>query len=272
MRNGIVCGDALQLANDLTAESVDLLILDPPYNLSRRFGGRTFRKQPVDSYTTWLDSVVTAFLPALRKTATVYICGDWLTSASIFEVADRYFHIRNRITWEREKGRGAKTNWKNNSEDIWFCTVSNKYCFHVDAVKHRRPVVAPYRNSNGQPKDWQESGAGNYRDTHPSNLWTDISVPFWSMPENTDHPTQKSEKLMAKLILASSRPGDMVLDPFVGSGSSCVTAAKLGRNFLGMESEREYALLALLRLEQAVQDTSIQGYVDGVFWPRNSGK
>ena len=70
---------------------------------------------------------------------------------------------------------------------------------------------------------------GNFRDTHPSNLWTDISVPFWSMPENTDHPTQKAEKLIAKLVLASTNPGDFVFDPFLGSGTSSVVAKKLGK-------------------------------------------
>ena len=112
--------------------------------------------------------------------------------------------VRNRITWEREKGRGAKVNWKSACEDIWFCTVSDNYTFNVDAVKLRRRVLAPYTDGIGRPKDWMRTDSGGFRDTHPSNLWTDISVPFWSMPENTDHPTQKSEKLLAKLILAST--------------------------------------------------------------------
>jgi site-specific DNA-methyltransferase (adenine-specific) len=216
--------------------------------------------------------VVQAFLPVLRPTATVYICSDWLTSTSVFDVATRHFQVRNRITWQRDKGRGSRVNWKNNSEDIWFCTVGDDYCFNVDQVRQRRPVVAPYRNADRSPRDWQESSCGRFRDTCPSNLWTDITVPFWSMPENTGHPTQKSEKLMARLILASSRPDETVFDPFAGCGSSCVVAAKTGRRYLGIELEREYALLALRRLELAREHPAIQGYRDGVFWPRNSGK
>lgn len=126
---------------------------------------------------------------------------------------------------------GAKANWKNCSEDIWFATMSNEYHFDVDAVKLKRKVIAPYRDKEGAPKDWDESEDGNYRLTFPSNLWTDITLPFWSMPENTDHPTQKPEKLIAKLILASSQVGDLVFDPFMGSGTTCVVAKKLGRNF-----------------------------------------
>jgi site-specific DNA-methyltransferase (adenine-specific) len=178
--------------------------------------------------------------------------------------------VRNRITWEREKGRGARHNWKNASEDIWFCTVGDDYVFNVDDVKVRRKVIAPYRTEDGSPKDWAETQDGNFRDTHPSNFWSDITVPFWSMPENTDHPTQKSEKLLSKLVLASSNSGDLIFDPFLGSGTSSVVASKLGRRYIGIEAVEEYALLAERRLEMVRQDRAIQGYADGIFWERNA--
>jgi site-specific DNA-methyltransferase (adenine-specific) len=122
---------------------------------------------------------------------------------AIQRVGMRYFTLRNRITWEREKGRGARANWKNAAEDIWFFTVSDEYVFNLENVKIKRKVLAPYVE-NGAPKDWEKSENGNFRLTHPSNLWTDLTVPFWSMPENTEHPTQKPEKLLAKIILAST--------------------------------------------------------------------
>lgn len=147
--------------------------------------------------------------------------------------------------------------------------MGEDYVFNVDDVKLRRKVIAPYRR-DGAPRDWRETPQGNFRDTHPSNLWTDITVPFWSMPENTDHPTQKSEKLLARLILASSNPGDLILDPFLGSGTTAVVAEKLGRRCLGIECSEEYCLLAARRLELARSDRRIQGYEDGVFWERNS--
>lgn len=265
-----VLGNCVDVAARLSPASVDMLFLDPPYNLNKRFGDSSFTKKPVEQYTDWLRGVLDALLPTVKQNGTVYICGDWHTSASIFTAASERLNIRNRITWEREKGRGAKTNWKNSSEDIWFCTMTDNYTFNVDKVKVRRKVIAPYRNGDGTPKDWQESDGGNYRDTHPSNLWTDITIPFWSMPENTDHPTQKSEKLVAKLMLASTNPGDLVLDPFLGSGTTSVVAKKLGRHFIGIELEEEYALLSQKRLELATSETSVQGYSDGVFWERNS--
>jgi len=248
----------------------DLLILDPPYNLTKSFNGHVFHAQESSDYTAWFDSVLSSMLPLLRPTASVYICSDWRTSALIFPVLDKHLHVRNRITWEREKGRGAKLNWKNTTEDIWFCTLADDYIFNVDAVKIKRKVMAPYRHEDGQPKDWDETENGNYRLTHPSNLWTDITIPFWSMPENTDHPTQKPEKLIAKLVLASSRPGDFILDPFLGSGTSAVVARKLGRHFCGIELNQAYCCWALRRLELAAADASIQGYANGIFWERNS--
>jgi site-specific DNA-methyltransferase (adenine-specific) len=146
---------------------------------------------------------------------------------------------------------------------------AKEFKFDVDDVKMRRRVMAPYK-VDGSPKDWVESENSNFRDTFPSNFWDDISIPYWSMPENTDHPAQKPEKLFAKLILASSGPNDMVLDPFAGSGTTTVVAKKLGRRFIGIEREAKYCACAQKRLEMANEATNIQGYADGVFWERNT--
>jgi site-specific DNA-methyltransferase (adenine-specific) len=269
--NKIICGDAFKILGKLNSERFDLLFADPPYNLTKAFGKERFSERSSDAYEEWLDSWLKLCVPILKQTASVYICGDWRSGSAIQRVGSRYFKLRNRITWEREKGRGAKANWKNTAEDIWFFTVSDEYTFNLDAVKQRRKVLAPYRES-GQPKDWIQGENGNYRDTHPSNIWTDISVPFWSMPENTDHPTQKSEKLLAKIILASTNAGDLILDPFAGSGTTAVTAKKLDRRFVAIESDENYCLLAQKRLDLAKNDKTIQGFADGVFWERNSGK
>lgn len=269
--SGVGLGDFKSWLQHIPKSSIDLLFLDPPYNLNKAFNGLKFKRRSVAEYTKWLSEVIAHLVPYLKADSTIYICGDWRTSHSIFEVASEHFTVRNRITWEREKGRGSRTNWKNSSEDIWFCTMSKNYHFDVDSVKLRRRVVAPYTQKDGSPKDWQRTDIGNYRDTHPSNLWSDITIPFWSMPENTDHPTQKSEKLLARLIMASSRPNDFVFDPFLGSGTTAVVASKLGRRFFGVDIDEEYCLWALSRLERSQEVTAIQGYADGVFWERNTG-
>lgn len=270
-RNKIICGDAFDALRRLPESIFDLLFADPPYNLTKDFGAEKFSRRTSEAYEAWLESWLSLCLPLLKPTASIYICGDWRSGSAIQRVGSKYFKLQNRITWQREKGRGAKANWKNTAEDIWFFTVSDKFTFNLYGVKERRRVVAPYRE-NGKPKDWSETADGNFRDTHPSNIWTDISVPFWSMPENTDHPTQKPEKLLAKIILASTNKGDLILDPFAGSGTTAVTAKKLGRDFVAIESDEKYCLLAQKRLELAEKDTSIQGFSDGVFWERNSGK
>jgi len=272
IRDKIVNQDIFEIVDLLPKNFVDLLILDPPYNLNKTFKSTSFRKTSISEYAEWFEKCLFALLPTLRNTATIYVCCDWYSSTAIHLVLEKYLKVRNRITWEREKGRGAKKNWKNASEDIWFATVSDDYVFNIEDVKLKRKVLAPYTDRDGRPKDWQDSSQGQFRLTHPSNLWNDITIPFWSMPENTDHPTQKPEKLLAKLILASTNENDFVFDPFMGVGSSPAAAKKLYRKFLGVEIEKEYCLLAAKRLHLAELAPTIQGYYDGVFWERNTLK
>ena len=268
--NKTIHQDLFDCIQYLPENFVDLLFIDPPYNLTKEFNSNKFKEMSADEYEEWFDSWLNPLRKSLRPTASIYICGDWKSSSAIFRVMSKYFQVRNRITWEREKGRGAKSNWKNCSEDIWFGTVSNNFTFNSDGVMLKRKVIAPYRDENGKPKDWSQEENGNYRLTHPSNLWTDMTIPFWSMPENTDHPTQKPEKLLAKIILASTKEGDFIFDPFLGSGTTSVIAKKLGRKYCGVELDELFCCLAERRLEMANDDKSIQGYMDGVFWERNT--
>ncbi len=262
--------DLLTALPHIPDEFADLIIIDPPYNLRKNFNGKVFTARDEESYEEYLMSWFPEVCRKLKPTGSLYMCGDWKCTAALQRAMESELTVLNRITWQREKGRGAKANWKNGMEDIWFGVKDpDNYYFDVEAVKQKRRVIAPYRE-DGKPKDWEESEEGNFRLTCPSNFWDDISVPFWSMPENTDHPTQKPEKLYAKLILASSRPGDVIFDPFLGSGTASVVAKKLGRHWCGIELNEEYCMLAEKRLELAETDKDIQGYSDGVFWERNS--
>lgn len=264
-----ILGDTFSVIPNLPRESVDLIIADPPYNLTKTFSGTKFSKRRESDYEEYTRRWLSLIEPVLKPNGSIYVCCDWETGLIIGRVLGDYFKIRNRITWQREKGRGAKTNWKNGLEDIWFATKGEHYTFNLNAVKVRKKVIAPYRVDKN-PKDWIESDSGNYRDTCPSNFWDDITIPFWSMPENTAHPTQKPEKLIAKIILASSNESDIVFDPFLGSGTTSVAAKKLNRHFLGIENEEQYCLWAEQRLEMAEINKGIQGYVNGIFWERNS--
>lgn len=269
--NRTLNGDILKMLEFVPDNFADLIIIDPPYNLSKNFNGMKFASRSQENYDEYLSEWFPLICKKLKSDGSLYMCGDWKCTSSLQRAIERELAVLNRITWQREKGRGAKSNWKNGMEDIWFAVKNpDDYYFDVDAVKMKRKVLAPYK-ADGKPKDWNEESDGKFRITYPSNFWDDISVPFWSMPENTDHPTQKPEKLYAKLILASSRPGDIVFDPFLGSGTASVVAKKLGRRFCGIEQNEEYCLWAEKRLLLAETDKSIQGYSDGVFWERNSG-
>lgn len=270
--NKTILADLIDVLDFLPKESADLIIIDPPYNLSRDFHGYKFKatsnKDYLDYLNTWFPKVVRM----LKPNGSLYLCGDWKNTSALQQVMEEHLTILNRITWQREKGRGAKKNWKNSMEDIWF-GVKNQddYYFDVEAVKIKRRVIAPYKK-DGKPKDWEETDDGNFRITYPSNFWDDISIPFWSMSENTDHPTQKPEKLIAKLVLASCPQDGVIFDPFLGSGTTSVVAKKLGRTYFGVEMNKEYALWAEKRLLLSEQSKEIQGYFQNVFWERNSLK
>ena len=262
-------GDTFEVLSLLPKNCVDLLIVDPPYNLDKNYNGNKFKKTSDDLYEEYTEKWISLVKPLLKENATIYVCCDWKSSIIIANILKDHFYIQNRITWQREKGRGALTNWNNGMEDIWFATNSKTYTFNVEDVKIRRRVLATYK-VDGIPKDWEETKQGNFRNTYPSNFWDDISIPYWSMPENTSHPTQKPEKLLAKLILASSNKGDVILDPFLGSGTTSVTAKKLGRHYIGIEQNEQYCVWAEKRLELAEENPTIQGYADGIFWERNA--
>lgn len=268
--NKVIKGDTFETIKLLPDSFVDLLIVDPPYNLTKEYDGTKFSKTNDESYIEWFEKWVKELPRIMKPNGSLYFCGDWKTSPLYYQVLSKYFCVKNRITWEREKGRGSNKNWKNNIEDIYFCTMNDKeYVFNIDAVKVKKKVIAPYKDEEGNAKDWFVENGEKFRFTHPANVWTDITVPYWSMAENTEHPTQKPEKLIAKLVLASSNEGNMVLDPFLGSGTTAVVAKKLKRNFCGIEREEGYCLLAAKRLKNAEKDSEIQGYKDGMFLNRN---
>jgi site-specific DNA-methyltransferase (adenine-specific) len=227
--DGVFRGDAVEGLR--ASPPADLILADPPY----------------DEEPAWHEGWIAAAAGNLREGGSIYVCCDWRLSGPLQGLLERRFTVRNRITWKRDKGRGAKRNWKQNMEDVWFATKGERYTFNL--VKWKKAVVAPYR-VNGKPKDWVEENGERYRMTHPSNIWTDLCVPFWSMPENTPHPYQKPEKLVERIVQASSNPGDLVIDPFLGSGTTAVVARRLGRRYLGFEIDPDHVRLALKRLEE----------------------
>jgi DNA modification methylase len=241
-------GDCIEGMSLLPDETIDLIFADPPYNIGKDYGNNQMRLSEQE-YREWSERWIREAVRLLKPTGSIYVCSDWRYSGMTQALLDNYLIVKNRITWRREKGRGSRRNWKNNLEDVWFAVKSENYVFNVEEVKVKKQVIAPYRE-NGEPKDWVEENGERYRYTHPANIWIDTVVPFWSMPENTPHPTQKPEMVVERVMKASSNPGDVVLDPFMGSGTTAVVAVRLGRRFIGFEINEEYVRLAAKRLDR----------------------
>ena len=181
--NKIIHADLLAIIDRIPNGFADLVIIDPPYNLTKDFHGMKFEAMDNGAYIGYLETWFYKVCEKLKPDGSLYLCGDWKSTSALQTVLERAgLSILNRITWQREKGRGARNNWKNGMEDIWFAVKDRKnYYFDVEAVKMRRRVIAPYRE-NGQPKDWECTKQGNFRSTYPSNFWDDISIPFGLCP------------------------------------------------------------------------------------------
>lgn len=255
VRNQIILGNCIKGMSKLPEKSIDLIFADPPYyKIDRDFGEGTVRLSK-EEYLEWSDRWIKEAARLLKETGSMYVCCGWQSSGDIQKILDKYLIVKNRVTWQREKGRGANKNWKENMEDIWFAVKSKKYIFNINKVKIKKEIIAPYRygGKGGKPKGWVEKKGERYRYTHPSNIWTDITVPFWSMREKTPHPTQKPEKILKRIILANSNKGDLVLDPFMGSGTTAVVAKRLGRDYVGFEVNKDYVILSLKRLDKRLE-------------------
>ena len=248
-----------QSINYIKNNSVDLFFCDPPYFIS---GNKSKKPDLIEGdrydwdkqwnnkeeYYSWTKDWLSLAYKQLKETGSIYVCTQWEHSGKVQNILEENgYTILNRITWKRDKGRGANFNFKSMHEDIWFAVKNpKKYKFYVDRIKVEKEVIAPYRDENGEPKDWFEKDGKKIRMTHPSNLWTDFSVPFWSMhevksyaktkktPSNTlqKHNTQKPKELVKKCLLASSDEGDLVVDYFAGSGTTAIAAKELNRNYI----------------------------------------
>ena len=265
----VVAGDIFGVAKYLPSAFVDLLILDPPYNIAKEFNRRTSGRRPADEYRRWFQELVDLVVPTMKPDATLYVCSDWSTSAVIFPVLKASFQVRNRITWERDKGRGAKTNWKNNAEDIWFCTRLDEYYFNVDAVKLKRRVLATPTARTGCRRTGPRSQMASSRLTHPSNIWTDITVPFWSnagehRPSGSE--AGKTDREANSGELETGRLGCSTRSSAVGRPRSLQKSSRA----VGAASRSMPSTSAWHSSDSPPPrtDPSIQGYADGVFWER----
>jgi DNA modification methylase len=230
----LIIGDAARVMAGLPCNSVELLIADPPYNLGKDYGNNQdmLDWQGYEKFTRqWLAAAV----PLLRPSGSLYVFMGVQFIARLFLMMQAEFglHFNGWITWHYTQGMGRKTGFSPRHEDILYFTRSHDYTFNLEAVRIPQKY---YRQRN------------NMAGANPGDVWH-FSHVHYSNPEREQHPTQKPEALLARIIQASSNPGELVLDPFVGSGTTCRVAQALGRRYLGIDINPEYIAMSQRRLE-----------------------
>ncbi len=236
--NYFLCGDATQEMAQLPDACVDLLIADPPYNLGKDYGNNLDQKawREYESFTrTWLTQAIRL----LKPTGSIYVFMGARFISRLFLILEEEFglNFNGWITWHYTQGMGRKTGFSPRHEDILYFTRSPQFTFNLDEVRIPQKY---YRERN------------NMAGANPGDVWTFSHVHYCSA-EREAHPTQKPEALLERIIRASSNPGDLVLDPFVGSGTTCRVAQVLGRNWLGIDLNPEYIIMSRRRLEAAFE-------------------
>jgi DNA modification methylase len=256
--------DCLTSSDVIKDNSVDLFFVDPPYFTTTIEWDNQWKTN--QEYYQWCKQWIALMYTQLKSNGSAYVCCGWQHSGMYqLMLQEAGFNILNRVTWKRDKGRGASTNWKQMHEDIWFVSKSKNYTFNIDNVKVKKQVIAPYKDQDGNPKDWwiDEETGEKVRLTYPGNLWDDYSVPFWSSKEVRSyaktkrtpnnqfekHNTQKPKDLVKRCIIASSNENDLVVDYFGGSGTTLIAAKELNRNSIVFEINPIYCKIIQTRFE-----------------------
>jgi site-specific DNA-methyltransferase (adenine-specific) len=211
----------------------DLIIADPPYNLGKDYGNNLDRKawREYESFTrSWLGQAIRL----LKPPGSIYVFMGVRFISRLFLLLEEEFELNFNgwITWHYTQGMGRKTGFSPRHEDILYFTRSEQFTFNLDEIRIPQKY---YRERN------------NMAGANPGDVWAFSHVHYCSA-EREAHPTQKPEALMERIIRASSNPGDLILDPFVGSGTTCRVAQVLGRNWLGIDINPEYINMSQRRI------------------------
>lgn len=241
----VACGDSLKLLKTIKDKSINLIFADPPYNIGKDFGNNKDSWANVKEYIEWCKEWIDECFRVLKDDGTFY----FMTATQHMPFLDVYvqekYHVICRIVWAYDSsGVQSKSSFGSLYEPILMAnkTAKAKYTFNyndilVDAPTGSKRKLIDYRKNPPQP----------YSDKKiPGNVWTFNRVRF-RMDEYENHPTQKPESLLERIILASSNPGDIVLDPFSGSFTTSAVAVKLGRKAIGFDLNKEYFEIGIRR-------------------------
>jgi site-specific DNA-methyltransferase (adenine-specific) len=239
-------GEALHvLATQVPDTSVQLIFADPPYNIGKRFGSFTDRWPSDEAYARWCESWLELCIRKLTPDGTLYV----MTSTQAMPYLDLFLrsrlHILARIVWSYDSsGVQAKRYFGSLYEPILMCVRDpDRYTFNAEDIR-----VPAKTGAERRLIDYRKSEPAPYSSTKvPGNVWAFPRVRY-RMPEYEEHPTQKPEALLERIILASSNAGDLVLDPFAGTFTTCAVAQRLGRHTIGIELEEEFIAIGLRRL------------------------
>ncbi|MCL1880663.1 MAG: adenine-specific DNA-methyltransferase [Oscillospiraceae bacterium] len=241
----VILGDSLEVLNHLKTDSVDLIFADPPYGIGKDFGVTKDVFTNVEEYQQWAILWIDECMRVLKPTGTMY----FMSSTQYMPALDRYvddrYYVINRIVWIYDSsGVQPKSKFGSLFEPILMITHSqnSKYTFNhqdilVEAKTGAKRKLIDYRKTPPQPYSTMKV---------PGNVW-DFSRVRYKMDEYENHPTQKPEALLERIILASSNVGDIVLDPFSGSFTTSAVAVRLERVAVGIDINPDYYKIGLRR-------------------------
>lgn len=246
----IIHGDALEVLQQIPDESIDLIFVDPPYNIGKNFAGRKDKWKTDKDYLDWCYQWIDLCIQKVKPNGTLYL----MTSTQFMPYFDLYVRdkvtILSRIVWSYDSsGVQAKNYFGSVYEPILYCVKNkNNYTFNsddilVEAKTGAKRKLIDYRKDPPQPYKTEKV---------PGNVWYFARVRY-RMEEYENHPTQKPISLLERIIKASSNEGDVVLDPFCGTFTTCFVAQQLKRRFIGIEIQEEYFKIGLRRLGIALE-------------------
>lgn len=231
----VKCGDAIDLLSTLEEDSVDLIIADPPYNLGKSYGNNSDEM----SFSDYLDFTRKWLFECgrvLKKTGSIYVFMGFRYISYLYDIMDKELDLRfnSWIVWHYTQGMGKTKGFSPRHDDVLFFTATDEFTFNLDDIRVPQKY---YRQRN------------NMRGANPGDVWT-FSHVHYSNPNRQAHPTQKPEGLIERMVLASSNSGDLVLDPFSGSGTTLRVCDQLERASLGFEINPEYVDMTKKRLDE----------------------
>jgi site-specific DNA-methyltransferase (adenine-specific) len=245
--NTIFNEDALLGLARIPDGSIDLILTDPPYSLGKDYGNDS-DKQAAADYLAWTERWIDAVLPKLKPAGCLYIFLTWRYSPEIFVMLKQRMTMLNEIIWDRRVPSmgGSTRSFSSVHDTIGFFAKAKGYFFDLDAV--RIPYDAQTKKARSRSifigAKWLELGY------NPKDLWS-VSRIHKENPERADHPTQKPLEIIERMVLASCPAGGIVLDPFMGSGTTAVAASRCGRDFVGFELNPGYCEIIQNRLASA---------------------